>query len=483
MASNSSSEYKVVADQIVSSDADIIVKVSGAMYKDSISEENRYATIGEVGEGGSGITGPTGPTGPAGATGPTGPQGEVGPTGPAGEGSSADIADFVFNYDELNNESTMTITGHDMIVQTLSSGSPTAELVLGNGDLPVRLLSYRQDNTTFGSGDWATAVWEQSGGNSQLTITGSSNIESFMNLQYGNGDFQKIRINGETLANFAGGSYGGGNLTLYVSEAPLETTEVTSLEFIWSIRAGIQFDYDDNELNVDFPDGDIRLDSGDDVFISAEDDIRFYSDTDVNSHNWVMNSEGDFVVPGGIVAESSQNLGLIAVSSAVVLNGNNGEFLNDAAVPDNQIATLGDISNSLPVETSFTVNGGTVGGTQPTFNGDPLFSGNYVMYGPMVHFEVQVDMDNITSFGTGQYFVQLPFPAKYAYQFKNGCLHDISTGNQFAIGGHVVAGGSQLLLSFTGSNGQDEVFDFNSPVTLTIEDNFHISGDYIASFD
>jgi hypothetical protein len=90
MASNSSSEYKVVADQIVSSDADIIVKVSGAMYKDSIEEANRYATIGEVGEGGTGIagatgpTGPTGPIGPTGAVGPTGAQGAIGPTGATG---------------------------------------------------------------------------------------------------------------------------------------------------------------------------------------------------------------------------------------------------------------------------------------------------------------------------------------------------------------------------------------------------------------
>jgi hypothetical protein len=84
MASNSSSEYKVVADQITSSDEDIIVKVTGAMYKDSIEEANRYATIGEVGEGGAGIAGPTGPTGPAGADGADGATGPTGATGATG---------------------------------------------------------------------------------------------------------------------------------------------------------------------------------------------------------------------------------------------------------------------------------------------------------------------------------------------------------------------------------------------------------------
>ena len=131
-------------------------------------------------------------------------------------------------------------------------------------------------------------------------------------------------------------------------------------------------------------------------------------------------------------------------------------------------------------EVSFTVNGGTLG-TQPTFDGSPLFSGSYVKTGPMVHFQIQVDMDNITNFGTGQYFIDLPFPAKYGYQVKQGCLHDDSSDKQYAIGGHVFAGQSQLALTFTNSAGQDEAFDFNSPVTLNVADNFHIAGTYITS--
>jgi hypothetical protein len=142
-----------------------------------------------------------------------------------------------------------------------------------------------------------------------------------------------------------------------------------------------------------------------------------------------------------------------------------------------KIAAKGDTGPAAQ-EISFTVNGGTLG-TQPTFDGDPLFSGSYVKNGPMVHFQIQVDMDNITSFGTGQYYVDLPFPAKYGYQVREGCLHDISTDRQYAIGGHVFAGQSRLNLFFTDSNGQDQEFDYNSPVTLAIADNFHVSGTYI----
>jgi hypothetical protein len=116
----------------------------------------------------------------------------------------------------------------------------------------------------------------------------------------------------------------------------------------------------------------------------------------------------------------------------------------------------------------------------PTFDGAPLFSGSYVKTGPLVHFQIQVDMDNITNFGTGQYYVDLPFPAKYGYQVREGCLHDISTDRQYAIGGHVFAGQSRLNLFFTDTNGQDQEFDHNSPVTLAIADNFHVSGTYIS---
>jgi hypothetical protein len=92
-------------------------------------------------------------------------------------------------------------------------------------------------------------------------------------------------------------------------------------------------------------------------------------------------------------------------------------------------------------------------------------------------------MDNITSFGTGQYYVDLPFPAKYGYKFREGCLHDISTGKDYEIGGHVFAGESQLRLTSTDASGNtvfDIPFVYNNPVTISTEDNFHISGTYIS---
>lgn len=144
------------------------------------------------------------------------------------------------------------------------------------------------------------------------------------------------------------------------------------------------------------------------------------------------------------------------------------------------VAYLSDISEATSTEVVYEIEGGT-SGTQPTFTGDPLFSGSYVKIGNLVHFQIQVDMDNITNFGTGQYYVDLPFNAKYGYQFKEGCLHDFSSGKQYAIGGHVALGANRLYLTYTASNGQDESFTHSSPITLNVADNFHIAGTYIVN--
>lgn len=136
-----------------------------------------------------------------------------------------------------------------------------------------------------------------------------------------------------------------------------------------------------------------------------------------------------------------------------------------------------DLKDLKTTSLSFTVEGGALG-TQPTFSGAPLFTGSYTKMGGIVHFAIDVDMDNITSFGTGQYYLKLPFVAARNYQFSDGCLHDISTGDQYAILGHVLAGTDQLTLLSIASNGRQVAFQHNVPVTLSTADNFHIAGTY-----
>ena len=130
-------------------------------------------------------------------------------------------------------------------------------------------------------------------------------------------------------------------------------------------------------------------------------------------------------------------------------------------------------------EVSYTVGGGTIGGTQPTFTGDPRFYGSYVKNGSLVYVRINVDFDNITGFGTGQYFVTVPFKAKYDTTLRSGYVVDGSKTNYWLLAGRLTAGSDQMTLWRLGTQ-KDEEFDYNSPVTLTTTDSFHIAGEYIA---
>lgn len=140
----------------------------------------------------------------------------------------------------------------------------------------------------------------------------------------------------------------------------------------------------------------------------------------------------------------------------------------------------GDTGNSgvAASEVTFSVVGGSTG-NQPQFNGAPLFEGSYIKNGALVNFRLNVLMTNITQFGSGQYYMDLPFTAKYGTLFRNGCLHRASNGKQYGIAGHVAAGASRMYLFYTASTGQDDQFTQSSPVVLSQADSFHISGSYI----
>lgn len=168
------------------------------------------------------------------------------------------------------------------------------------------------------------------------------------------------------------------------------------------------------------------------------------------------------------------------------------EAVTDVAVTDSTVAvsiTEADVqvqvseSNRQSEDIAFTVVGGSTG-TQPTFDGDPLFTGSYTRTGALVHFEIQVEFDNITGFGTGQYYLDLPFTAKYNYQFSAGCLHDVSASRTYSIFGHVVAGAKRMYLQSLDNQGSHTYqVDFTAtvPTTLATADNFHVSGSFITA--
>lgn len=146
---------------------------------------------------------------------------------------------------------------------------------------------------------------------------------------------------------------------------------------------------------------------------------------------------------------------------------------------EERISSLERNTTGYGVTTEFAVEGGT-SGTQPTFSG-PVFTATYTRFGNMVHFAYDVDFANITSFGTGQYFMTLPYPARRNYLFRDGCLHDIGSGTTYHISGHVDESTDVLQLFFSdkvASAVQDVAFTATAPFTLATEDKFHIAGTY-----
>ena len=141
---------------------------------------------------------------------------------------------------------------------------------------------------------------------------------------------------------------------------------------------------------------------------------------------------------------------------------------------------LGEIERNTTgygvVTTFANVEGGT-SGTQPTFSG-PVFTATYTRFGDMVYFAYSVDFTNILTFGTGQYYMTLPYNSRRPVTFSSGSLTDDSTGNVYSIIGQVATGSDVMILSYIKSNGETEPFEHNKPITLTTADRFDITGTY-----
>jgi hypothetical protein len=155
------------------------------------------------------------------------------------------------------------------------------------------------------------------------------------------------------------------------------------------------------------------------------------------------------------------------------------KLLGKTADAVKRISNLERTITGYGINTPYQPGGGT-DGTQPTWTGNPIV-GSFNRFGNMVHFNIFVDFDTITSFGTGRYFVTLPYPSLHEIKFADACLHDVSTNREYQMRGSVLAGSDVLRLSTTGISGQsifDADFTSTAPVTLTTDDYFHIAGTY-----
>lgn len=185
-----------------------------------------------------------------------------------------------------------------------------------------------------------------------------------------------------------------------------------------------------------------------------------------------------------VVTQVGINVQSDGVYMAATVGTPNGNGYEDKVIRkqielDGRVSSLERNTTGFGVNTTYQPEGGT-SGTQPTFSAPAIF-GSYNRFGNLIHFSILVDFDTITGFGTGQYYLRLPYPARVAYDFREGCLHDFSAGTQYQISGHVNAGSNQLWLSASdkvSSGVQDVAFTSTFPVTLTTADSFHVAGLY-----
>lgn len=123
----------------------------------------------------------------------------------------------------------------------------------------------------------------------------------------------------------------------------------------------------------------------------------------------------------------------------------------------------------------------TWSGTGLTYTGTPAI-GQYSRVGKMITFYILVTLTNVTNFGTGAYTLTLPsgLPSQM-HAVVNGGLHDTSTGNHLNLLGDLEPTQQTIDLYYPTSNGVNDLFDHNSPLTLATNDYFYIAGTYFIS--
>jgi hypothetical protein len=108
------------------------------------------------------------------------------------------------------------------------------------------------------------------------------------------------------------------------------------------------------------------------------------------------------------------------------------------------------------------------------YTGDPAI-GYYTRIGNIVFVQIDVDFDNVSDFGSGQYRVTLPFNSRFHTDAYGGSIHDQNSETRhWSIKGHLAENSDECLLWYVSASSEDKEFTFNAPVNLTTADKFHM---------
>ena len=105
---------------------------------------------------------------------------------------------------------------------------------------------------------------------------------------------------------------------------------------------------------------------------------------------------------------------------------------------------------------------------------------SYIRVGKMVFVTIAVDFSKVTSFGTGQYYVTLPFQATRHSGLAPGMLHENST-TRHSLQGVVEKESYKMLLYWLDNQSELRAFNHTQPHNaINTDDSFHFEGWYEA---
>lgn len=123
----------------------------------------------------------------------------------------------------------------------------------------------------------------------------------------------------------------------------------------------------------------------------------------------------------------------------------------------------------------------TVYPTLKTVNNNIVYTGNpvrmdYQRIGKMITTTVTITCTNITNFGTGQWYFELPvgFPTFQGNVVAFGSL--IKAGVLYTIMGQLAQGDNKMYLDHPTANGSTDIVSYNKPTTITTSTILTVNG-------
>ena len=163
-------------------------------------------------------------------------------------------------------------------------------------------------DTAFSTADWATASWQNNGGQGYAIITNAENLADFWAAGPGSiVNNIEVSINGgaRTPVQYYGNNDEQYDVELLVTDIPGSTTEITSLIFYYQTKSSINIDYDNGQMLLEAQSMNITLETSDDIELrsggelklrsAGQDSVRIY--TDNSTYMWDFNNTGSLTLP------------------------------------------------------------------------------------------------------------------------------------------------------------------------------------------